>query len=83
MYGAIVMNTALTIKYQELVEHFGSQTLTAKALDTKQPSVNAWLSGKTKMSERTAIKAQIATEGKFKAADLCPSLKDSFEKLKA
>lgn len=77
------MNTSLITKYQELVAHFGSQTLTAKALEIEQPSVNAWLSGKTKMSEKTAIKAQIATKGKFKAADLCPSLKDSFEKLTA
>jgi len=77
------MNVNLVCKYKELVEHFGSQTLTAKALEIKQPSVKAWISGKTKMSEKIAIRAQVATNGKFKAVDLCPALKDSFEKLTA
>lgn len=75
------MNLDLTCKYSELVEHFGSQTLTANALNIKQPSVKGWLSGKTKMSEKVAIRAQVVTDGKFKAVDLCPSLKESFEKL--
>lgn len=77
------MSTELVCKYEEVVAHFGSQTLTAKALDLEQPSVNAWLKGKTKMSEKTALRAQLASNGKFKAVDLCPSLKSVFEKLTA
>jgi DNA-binding transcriptional regulator YdaS (Cro superfamily) len=77
------MNTKLVHIYEKLVAHFGSQTLTAKALEVEQPSVNAWLKGKTKMSEKTALRAQLATKGKFKAVDLCPSLKVVFENLTA
>lgn len=75
------MNTNLINSYEELVKHFGSQTLTAKALKATQPSVNAWLSGKSKMSGKLAIRAQAETKGKFKAVDLCPALKESFEQL--
>lgn len=77
------MNTKLVYIYEKLVTHFGSQTLTAKALGVEQPSVNAWLKGKTKMSEKTALRAQLATKGEFKAVDLCPSLKVAFENLTA
>ena len=77
------MSTELVCKYEEVVAHFGSQTLTAKALSVEQPSVNAWLKGKTKMSEKTALRAQLATDSKFKAVDLCPSLKVAFENLTA
>lgn len=72
------MSTELVCKYEEVVAHFGSQTLTAKALDVEQPSVNAWLKGKTKMSEKTALRAEFATNGEFKAVELCPSLKALF-----
>lgn len=60
--------------YQDLVSYFGSQTETATQLGVKQPSVNAWLTGKTKMSSICAEKAEIVTGGKFKAVDLCPRL---------
>ena len=65
----------LVSKYQKLVDFFGSQSATADALGIRQPSVNAWLSGKAKMSARLAIKAEKITNGKFKAVDLCPDLK--------
>lgn len=62
--------------YQQLVDHFGTQENTAKALDVKQPSVSGWVRGEKKMSELVAVRAQKATKGEFKATDLCPSLKE-------
>lgn len=62
--------------YQKLVEHFGNQQKTAKALNVSQPSVNAWVLGKTNMSALVAIKAERATNGIFKAHDLCKRIKD-------
>lgn len=66
----------MTEIYQALVEHFGSQSKTARELGVKQPSVKAWLIGKTKMGAISARRAEIITEGKFKASDLCPKLKE-------
>lgn len=68
-------------KFQQLVEHFGGQENTAKALLVKQPAVSAWVRGTRKMSELVAIRAQAATNGEFKAIELCPSLKESLEKI--
>lgn len=65
--------------YRDLVGHFGSQIETASSLNVKQPSVNAWLVGKAQMSAETAIRAEKATNGKFKAVDLCPKLKGIYE----
>ncbi|MFB6349451.1 Cro/CI family transcriptional regulator [Moraxella sp. ZJ142] len=61
--------------YQELVNHFGSQVETARQLGITQPSVHAWLSGKARMGAVIATKAEIITNGKFKAVDLCPELR--------
>ena len=41
----------------------------------EQLSSIAWVSGKAKMSAKMALKAEKATNGKFKAVDLCPDLK--------
>lgn len=68
--------------YQNLVDHFGGQVAAAKSLGVSQSSISGYVSGRWNMSERVAIKAEIATEGKFKAVDLCPSLKD-FQNLSA
>lgn len=65
----------LVDRYQKLVDFFGSQILTASSLGVTQPSVNAWLVGKTKMSPKVAITAEKVTKGEFKAVDLCPELK--------
>lgn len=62
--------------YQELVDFFGGQTETAHKLSVSQPSVNAWIKEKTKMSPLVALRAERVTEGAFKAQDLCPSIKD-------
>jgi DNA-binding transcriptional regulator YdaS (Cro superfamily) len=73
------MNIDVTVIYMQLVSFFGSQTKTAQALSIKQPSVNAWLTGKSQMSEKIALRAERVTNGSFKAYQLCPTLKE-FEK---
>lgn len=62
--------------YQSLVDHFGGQENTANALKVSQPSVSGWVRQNKNMSELVAIRAEKATDGKFKAVDLCPSLKE-------
>ena len=68
--------TNLQALYDEVIDHFGGQQQTANALDVKQPSVNGWKKGKTKMKPAIAARVQEITGGKFKAIDLCPELKD-------
>lgn len=63
-------------QFQVLVDYFKGQENTAKALQVKQPSVSGWVNGTKNMSEKVAIRAQKVTEGKFKASDLCPSLRE-------
>ena len=62
--------------YQNLVEYFGGQVATAKALRVSQSNISGYTSGRWNMSERIAIRAEKATDGKFKAVDLCPTLKE-------
>ncbi len=62
--------------YQKLVEHFGGQVATAKALKVSQANISGYVSGRWNMSEVVAMRAEKATEGEFKAAELCPSLKE-------
>lgn len=68
--------------FQKLVVYFGGQENTAKALHVKQPAVSGWVRGSKNMSELVAIRAEKATNGAFKAIDLCPSLKE-FQTLSA
>lgn len=68
--------------YEDLVKHFGGQKLTAIALDVSQSNISGYVSGRWNMSELVAMRAEKATDGKFKASDLCPSLKE-FQKLTA
>ena len=77
------MDKSTANKFEMLVAHFRGQENTAKALSVKQPAVSNWVRGTKKMSELVAIRAQVATNGKFKAVELCPTLKGSFEQLTA
>ncbi|CAI8959862.1 Cro/CI family transcriptional regulator [Pseudomonas soli] len=61
--------------YQSLVKHFGTQSAVADALHVNQGTVSGWVRGKYGMGPLLALKAEAATHGKFKAADLCPSLR--------
>lgn len=59
---------------ERLIEHFGSQTKTAKALSVSQPSVSYWLNGVCAMDADKALLAQDLTGGKVMAWELCPKL---------
>ena len=66
----------LVKRYERLVKHFGNQQKTADALGCSQAAVVKWVKGRACMSSATANRAQKMTDGKFKAADLCPDLRD-------
>jgi len=55
-----------------LIQHFGTQSLTAKALGVSQATVSYWLSGSIKISAEKAFLAELATGGAVSAASLCP-----------
>lgn len=62
--------------YRDVVKHFGGQKLTADALGVSQATISGYVSGRWNMSEPVAIRAEKATGSKFKAIELCPSLKE-------
>ena len=62
--------------YKKLVAHFGGQIQIASALQVSQANVSGYVSGRWNMSEIVAMRAELATSGKFKAVELCPSLKE-------
>lgn len=62
-------------KYNALSELFKTQQEMADALGCSQPLVWKMLNGKVFMSAHLALRAEKITDGKFKAADLCPKLK--------
>lgn len=64
------MSTAI----HKLVDHFGDQVKTAKALGVSQSAVSQWLSGSSRMSALVAVRAESVTDGAFKAGDLCPAI---------
>lgn len=55
----------------ELINYFGSQASTAKALGVSQAMVSYWLSGFQKVSPEKALLAEVATQGAIKASALC------------
>tara|TARA_R110000851_G_scaffold97963_2_gene212171 strand:- start:57529 stop:57744 length:216 start_codon:yes stop_codon:yes gene_type:complete len=60
--------------YKNLVNHFGGQVKTAEKLKVSQATVSGWVTGQHGMSAFTALRAEAATSGEFKAFDLCPDL---------
>ena len=60
--------------FKKLVDHFGSQAATAKALEVKQGSVSGWVRGLHGCSAEVAFRAERMTEGAIRACDLRPSL---------
>ncbi len=59
---------------EKLIDHFGDQTRTAKALGVSQPTVSYWLAGKYAMTAKTAFKAEELTGGLVTAKELCTEL---------
>jgi DNA-binding transcriptional regulator YdaS (Cro superfamily) len=56
---------------QKLVDHFGGQTKTAKALGVSQAAVSYWLAGIHSISAEHAFKAEEITGGLVTAKELC------------
>lgn len=56
---------------QKLVEFFGDQTKTAKALGVSQATVSYWLAGIHTMTAKPAFKAEELTGGLVTARELC------------
>lgn len=67
--------------FQEVIDHFGNQPKTAKALGITQASVQGWLTS-GRMSADNALLIQKLTRGKFNALDLRPSLKNVIKSIK-
>ena len=61
---------------KKLIDYFGSQVATAKALNRTQALISKLLNNKAKVSPLLAIKAEKITNGQIKAIDLCPKLKE-------
>lgn len=59
---------------ERLVDFFGGQTKTGKALGVSQAAVSYWLSGANALSARMAFKAETLTGGKVAAWELCPDI---------
>lgn len=82
VYHLYFVNNMKIQIYQNLIDHFGGQKNTAIAIGVEQPTVSGYLNGRWKMPPIVAIRAEKATDGKFKAIELCPSLKE-FQTLSA
>lgn len=61
--------------YQELINYFGSQLATGKAIGVSQPTVCGYVTERWNMTPIVAMRAEAATKGKFKAVDLCPAFR--------
>ncbi|WP_339884289.1 Cro/CI family transcriptional regulator [Vreelandella maris] len=64
----------MTTVFQGLVDHFGGQLQTAKALDVNQGAVSNWVRGKHGMSPAVALRAEKLTDSAFTRWQLCPSV---------
>jgi len=65
----------MTALIQQLIDHFGGQVKTAKALGVTQSAVSQWISGSSRISAVVALRAESETSGAFKAIDLCHALR--------
>lgn len=60
--------------FANLVKHFGTQDEAARRLGVDQTTVSGWVRGKHGMSPAVALRAERLTNGRFMAAELCPSV---------
>lgn len=65
--------------FDRLAHRLGGQVQAAKILKVTQPAVSGWVTGANGMSAVVALRAERATDGEFKAIDLCPALKAELE----
>jgi DNA-binding transcriptional regulator YdaS (Cro superfamily) len=68
-----------TFLYKSVVDYFGTQEKCAEAIGVTQSAVHQWVAGKSYMSGEIAFAVEKATEGKFKAIDLCAKRKTTPE----
>lgn len=59
---------------KEAISNLGSQTLLAKAIDVKQPTIHRMLKGMTTISAEHAIKIEKVTNGQVKKEHLRPDI---------
>ncbi|MDO4894997.1 Cro/CI family transcriptional regulator [Moraxella sp.] len=59
----------------QLIKEYGGQAKLASLLGVTQGAVSGWHNQYSKISELNALKIEKLTNGKYKAVDLCPSLK--------
>lgn len=59
-----------------VIDHFGGQAKMADLIGIGQGGISNWLNNKNGINERNALKIEKLTNGKFKAVDLCPRLKE-------
>lgn len=60
----------------KIIEFFGTQETTAKAVGCSQATIFKWLHKKMNVSTFYALKIEKLTNGQFRAVDLCPKLKE-------
>ncbi|AUW32603.1 helix-turn-helix domain-containing protein [Acidithiobacillus caldus] len=58
------------------IAHFGSQSALAKATGLSQAAVSKWVRGLDRVSPRSAIAIQRATNGLVTKEQLCPDIFD-------
>ncbi|GAB2875844.1 YdaS family helix-turn-helix protein [Microbulbifer echini] len=63
---------------RKLIEHFGGQKATARALCVSQPTVSNLQHGKHGASAELALCAEFVADGVVRAVDLCPKLAQLF-----
>ncbi|WP_180122946.1 hypothetical protein [Acinetobacter sp. YH12086] len=70
----------MSSQVQSLIDYFGGQKETAKAISITQPTLSHSLK-LGELSTEAALRAQKATGNKFSALDLRPSLKEHFKEI--
>jgi DNA-binding transcriptional regulator YdaS (Cro superfamily) len=64
------------MKFEDIIEHFGSQSQLARQLGIDRANVSMWIANKAIPSAH-AINIERLTEGKFRAVDIMLALEDS------
>lgn len=66
----------MNLEVKKLIDFYGGQVETAKELGRTQALISKLLNNKAKVSPLLALKAEKLTNGKIKAIDLCPRVKE-------
>jgi DNA-binding transcriptional regulator YdaS (Cro superfamily) len=66
LYTPATTNEAIEMKIDNVIKHFGSQALAAKALGLTQPTISNW-KARGKIPHLQQLRIEHATGGKLKA----------------